>query len=223
MEGSGYEPHRSDSLSNAPQAREPTSLGRFLVRMCSKENRERLGKTISAMRRVPEETLRLGNLLVDGSDDPIVYAQIFELYRMRMNMLQVAVIIRTACISPQLRKTAVLEYVNGIGGGRYEDHFVERWQRYRHHMRLVDLLAAPGAIGRNLIGLAMLFPSDFTWFDRCGTSLVTGESMEATVMGVLERVPELRQLVVDLIPYGIWLAGRLKGPQPPPLKGVEVF
>jgi hypothetical protein len=43
------------------------------------------------------------------------------------------------------------------------------------------------------------------------------------VAGVLERVPELRQLSLDLIPYGVWLLGESRGPAPPPLKGVEVF
>ncbi|KFY75438.1 hypothetical protein V499_04586 [Pseudogymnoascus sp. VKM F-103] len=184
-------PPQSDSLLDAPQAREPTSLGRFLVRMCSKENRERPGKTISAMRRVPD--------------------------------VQVEVMLRTAHLSVQDQKPAILHALGGIDGALNENPYEGTWRKYRHHIKLIDLLSDPGAIGGNLTALAILIPAGFSWIEGHETSLATGDSMQATVAGVMERVPELRQLSLELIPYGVWLMGESEGPPPSLLKGVEVF
>lgn len=216
-------PPQSDSLPDAPQSNEPTSLGRFLVRMCGKENRERLGRTITAMRRVPNDLLGLVHLPWYSPDDPIVQRQLLELCRLKLNMLQTMVILRTAPLRAQDRKKAILYAVGAFDGELFANRFEVGWRKYRFHIKLIDLLSAPGAIGDNLIGLALLLPSKFEWLVWRQTALATGKSMEATVAGVLERVPELRQLALDLIPYGVWLLGESKGPAPPPLKGVEVF
>jgi hypothetical protein len=216
-------PPQSDSLADAPQAREPTSLGRFLVRMCSKEKCERLGKTISAMRRVPDGTLDLVHLPWHSPDDPIVQREILHLFRLKKNIVQVEVMLRTAHLSVQDQKPAVLHALGGIDGALNENPYGARWKKYRHHINLIDLLSDPGAIGGNLTGLAILIPTGFSWIEGHGTSLATSDSMQATVAGVMERVPELRQLSLDLIPYGVWLMGESEGPPPPPLEGVEKF
>lgn len=216
-------PPQSDSLPDAPQAREPTSLGRFLVRMCSKENRERLGKTISAMRRVPDGTLDLVHLPWNSPNDPIVQREILHLCRLKKNIVQVEVMLRTAHLSVQDQKPVVLHALGGIDGALHENPYKATWRKYRHHIKLIDVLSDPDTIGSNLTRLAILIPAGFSWTQGHETSLATGESMEATVAGVMERVPELRQLSLDLIPYGVWLMGESEGPPPPPLKGVEVF
>ncbi|OBT76370.1 hypothetical protein VF21_03654 [Pseudogymnoascus sp. 05NY08] len=214
---------QSDSLPDAPQAREPTSLGRFLVRMCGKENRERLGRTITAMRRVPDGMLELAHLPWHSPDDPLVQRHIMELIRLKKNMGQVEVIVGTSHLTAQDRKKAVLYALGAIDGELNDNRFEVAWRKFRHHIKLIDLLSDPGAIGEDLAGLAILLPEGFSWIRGHETSLAMGESMEATVAGVMERVPELRQLSLELIPYGVWLLGEVEGPAPPQLKGVEIF
>ncbi|OBT82906.1 hypothetical protein VE02_08578 [Pseudogymnoascus sp. 03VT05] len=172
-------PPQSDSLPATPQAREPTSLGRFLVRMCGKENRERLGRTITAMRRVPDGMLELAHLPWHSPDDPLVQRHIMELCRLKGNMGQVEVIVGTSHLSAQGRKKAVLYALGAIDGELNDNRFEIAWRKFRHYIKLIDLLSDPGAIGDNLAGLAILLPEGFSWIRVHETSLATGESMEA--------------------------------------------
>lgn len=156
-------------------------------------------------------------------DDPIVQREIPHLFRLKKNIVQVEMMLRTAHLTVQDRKTAVLHALGGIDGALHENPYEGTWRKYRHHINLIDLLSDPGAIGNNLTGLVIPIPAGFSWTEGHETSLATGDSMQATVAGVMERVPELRQLSLDLIPYGVWLMGESEGPPPPPLKGVEMF
>ncbi|OBT96777.1 hypothetical protein VE01_04164 [Pseudogymnoascus verrucosus] len=200
-------PPQSDSLLDAPQAREPTSLGRFLVLPCGEY-----------------QTVRyLVHLPWPSPDDPIVQREILHLCRLKKNIVQVEVMLRTAHLSVQDQKPAILHALGGIDGALNENPYEGTWRKYRHHIKLIDLLSDPGAIGGNLTALAILIPAGFSWIEGHETSLATGDSMQATVAGVMERVPELRQLSLELIPYGVWLMGESEGPPPSLLKGVEVF
>ncbi|OBT42822.1 hypothetical protein VE00_08137 [Pseudogymnoascus sp. WSF 3629] len=170
-------PPQIDSLPDAPQASEPTSLGRFLVRLCSRENRERLGWTITAMRRVPNDLLGLVHLPWYSPDDLIVQRQPLELCRLKLNMLQTKVILRTAPLRAQDRKKALLYAVGAFDGEMFANRFEVGWRKYRFHIKLIDFLSAPGAIGDNLIGLALLLPSKFEWLvdgGNCGGGVGEG-------------------------------------------------
>lgn len=170
-------PLQIDSLPDALQASEPTSLGRFLVRLCSRENRERLGWTITAMRRVPNDLLGLVHLPWYSPDDLIVQRQLLELCRLKLNMLQTKVILRPAPLRAQDRKKALLYAVGAFDGEMFANRFEVGWRKYRFHIKLIDLLSAPGAIGDNLIGLALLLPSKFEWLvdgGNCGGGVGEG-------------------------------------------------